>query len=145
MPACDDAFEVRVDALQPTQYCLSAGKLRDAMAWFDFDDPTYEPLEVLEVDSGDRLLLDGHTRAFLAVMAGEDTLRIADATDDVDPDVYLTCREWCRERDVDSIGDWSARSGRPNDTKPIGSAGARTRSATTESGCQFGSLEPLTR
>jgi hypothetical protein len=130
------AFDLALGTPQPTQYCLSAAKLRGVLDWFDVDDPEYEPLPVARlpaadadaehrgveggaVDDGDAeaewLLLDGHTRAVCALLAGERSLSVRDATadDDVDLDVYLTCRDWCRERGVHSVRDlvgetWSA-------------------------------------
>jgi hypothetical protein len=123
----DDAFALAIGTPEPTQYCLSAGKLRGVLEWFDFDDPDYEPLPVARVErpanrgsetaraNDSWLLLDGHTRAVCALMAGERSLVVRDATgdDDVDVDTYLTCREWCRERGVTSVRDlvgetWSA-------------------------------------
>jgi len=101
-----DSFDLGIDVPQPTQYCLSAGKLRDVMEWFDFDDPEYDPVTVARVDD-EWLLLDGHSRAFCALLAGETTIRVHDASDDpdVDPEIYRTCREWCRERSVEAVGD----------------------------------------
>lgn len=126
-----DTFELAIGTPQPTQYCLSAAKLRGVLAWFDFDDSEYEPLPVARlgaehrdaeggvVDGGNAetewLLLDGHTRAVCALLAGERSLSVWDATvdDDVDLSVYRTCRDWCRERGVYSVRDlvgetWSA-------------------------------------
>jgi len=132
MPESDtEPFDLAIGTPQPTQYCLSAGKLRGVLAWFDVDDPEYDPLPVARVhaehsgveggavEGGDVeaewLLLDGHTRAVCALLAGERSLSVRDATgdDDVDLDVYLTCRDWCRERGVRSVRDlvgetWSA-------------------------------------
>lgn len=112
----DESFRVPIDDPQPTQYCLSAGKLRGVVAWFDFDNLEYDPLPVARADEdGEWLLLDGHTRAVCALLAGETELRVRDATadDDVDLDVYRTCRDWCGDRDVERVRDlvgetWSA-------------------------------------
>ena len=40
-----------------------------------------------------------------ALLAGERSLSVRDATadDDVDLDVYRTCRDWCRKRGVRSV------------------------------------------
>jgi hypothetical protein len=115
--ASADAFELVLGTPQPTQYCLSAAKLRGVLDWFDVDDPAYDPLPVAKDPQADQwLLLDGHTRAVSALLAGERSLRVRDATDDPDVDlaVYRTCREWCRERGVRSVWDlvgetWSAQ------------------------------------
>lgn len=119
-----EGFDLALGTPQPTQYCLSAAKLRGVLAWFEFDDPAYDPLPVArdedapggDDDAVEWLLLDGHTRAVCALLAGERSLRVRDATDDadVDLDVYRTCREWCRERGVRSVRDlvgetWSAQ------------------------------------
>lgn len=127
--ADSEAFDLAIGRPQPTQYCLSAGKLRGVLAWFDVEDPEYEPLPVVRLDvegvdaesdggpaGAEWLLLDGHTRAVCALLAGERSLSVRDATadDDADLDVYLTCRDWCRERGVRSVRDlvgetWSER------------------------------------
>ncbi|MFC6951419.1 hypothetical protein [Halorubellus litoreus] len=123
----DDAFTLAIGTPEPTQYCLSAAKLRGVLSWFDVDDPEYEALPVARVEhpaneglgaahaNDSWLLLDGHTRAVCALLAGERSLRVRDATsdDDVDLAVYRTCRDWCRERGVNSVRDlvgetWSA-------------------------------------
>jgi hypothetical protein len=118
-----DAFDLAIGTPQPTQYCVSAGKLHGVLEWFDVDDPSYDPLPVARIDpAGDDppagaewLLLDGHTRAVCALLAGDRSLSVRDATgdDDVDLDAYRTCRDWCRERGVRSVRDlvgetWSA-------------------------------------
>lgn len=114
-----ETFELAIGTPEPTQYCLSAKKLRGVLEWFDVDDPTYDPLPVARVEhpANDRLptarasdswlLLDGHTRAVCALLAGERSLLVRDATgdDDVDLETYVTCREWCRDRGVTSVRD----------------------------------------
>ena len=112
-----DAFDLALGTPQPTQYCLSAAKLRGVLDWFDVDDPAYDPLPVARDAKADEwLLLDGHTRAVCALLAGERSLRVRDATDDADVDlaIYRTCRDWCRERGVRSVRDlvgetWNAQ------------------------------------
>lgn len=118
---------VPLDDVRPTQLYLNGRKLALATEWFDFDipgtpgvpgarssrassgAPNYDPLPVAELD-GDLVLTDGHTRAFLAWVAGADELRVRPETDDLDWPVYRRCLEWCREEDVTHVGDLASRA-----------------------------------
>ena len=97
--------------VRPTQLYLSGEKVADAAAWFDFDDPDYGTLPAFEY-GGDWYLADGHTRAFLAHLAGFETLRVecdSAVRAEYDFDVYEAAIEWCADEGVTRIGDLAGR------------------------------------
>lgn len=107
--AADEPFALPVDEPQPSQCYLNGRKLSLATQWFDFDDPTYDPLPVRRLD-GEWVLLDGHTRAFLARLAGAEAVPVtpADVPPEAEP-MYARCVEWCREAGVARVGDLVGR------------------------------------
>jgi hypothetical protein len=105
------ARRLPVEDLRPTQLYLSSAKLAAVVDWFDFDAPAYDPLPAFEYD-GDWYLSDGHTRAFVAWLAGETTLRVerdTEVREAYDFEVYRTCIEWCAEAGVESVADLRGR------------------------------------
>ncbi len=112
---------VPVDGVQPSQLYVDAGRLRDALAWFDPDDPSYDPVPVVDLAAHtdhppagtvDRpVLLDGHTRAVLAHLAGADSLRVdrVEPGPGLDMDLYAECVGWCREAGVTRVPDLVGR------------------------------------
>ncbi|WP_396610792.1 histone acetyltransferase [Haloferax sp. S1W] len=104
------SFSIPVDEAQPSQLYLDAAKLQRAIEWFDFDDPTYEPIPVLTLDN-ELVLSDGHTRAFLAYLSGETALDVVPEPDreELSTDLYRECVNWCYEEDVTAIADFAGR------------------------------------
>lgn len=106
-----DPFTIPIGDVHPSQCYLNGEKLARAADWFDFDDPNYDPLPVRRFEDGpDRwTLTDGHTRAFLASLAGDDELRVVEDTDDLPTDLYVACIGWCVEDGVTEVGDLAGR------------------------------------
>ena len=103
-------------AIRPTQLYLSGEKLRDVLDWFDFDTPTVGPLPVFEHD-GETYLSDGHTRAFVAYLAGEETIpvkRDEDIRETYDFDIYLQCLTWCENAGIETVADLRGRVVEPS-------------------------------
>ncbi|WP_330631365.1 hypothetical protein [Halocatena halophila] len=103
------SFELALSAVRPTQLYLSREKLVGVLEWFDVGAPAYDPLTVISIEDT-WYLIDGHTRAFVAFLAGEQTLRLVhDETIYDDPafPVYRQCIEWCRAARIETIGDLS--------------------------------------
>lgn len=103
--------ELPVSEVRPTQLYLSSAKLADVLAWFGFDDPDYGPLPVFEHE-GEWYLSDGHTRAFTAYLAGEETLQIErdeNLREEYDFDVYLAAISWCEEAGIETVADLRGR------------------------------------
>jgi hypothetical protein len=104
------AETVPLDAPQPSQLYVDAAAVQEAIEWFDPDDPTYDPLPVLELD-GDIVLADGHTRALLAHLAGAETLAVTRDVDtaDLSLPLYRECVSWCRGAGVVATPDLVGR------------------------------------
>jgi hypothetical protein len=102
--------------VRPTQLYLSGEKVAAAMAWFDFDDPNYDALPAFEYE-GEWYLSDGHTRAFLAYLAGASEVRVERdeaVHEEYDFDVYEAAIEWCEDEGVDRINDLAGRVVEPD-------------------------------
>lgn len=107
-----ESFTVPLQKVRPSQYYLNADTVTVASEWFDFDDPNYDALPVRRFggeDAGRWTLTDGHTRAFLAALAGEMELRIYEDPDDLPDELYRECIEWCQDADVTRIQDLVGR------------------------------------
>lgn len=103
------AFRVPVEEPQPSQLFLSGRKLHAATEWFDFDEPRYEPISVLRLD-GEWVCIDGHTRAYLAYLAGAEELLVAEATDESHPvALYADCIGWCEAKNLTSVAGFAGR------------------------------------
>lgn len=105
-----DPYTVPIEVPQPSQLYIDGERLAAATEWFQFDDPTYDPIPVIEVEEG-LAFTDGHTRAFLAHLAGVRDLRVRSDPDgdDLDLGLYRTCIEWCRAAGVTEIADLTGR------------------------------------
>ena len=101
---------IPIDEVQPSQLYLDASKLRQAVDWFDFGDPTYDPIPVLSLND-ETVLSDGHTRAFLAHLSGEASLEIVPEPnrEELSIDLYRECIDWCYEEDVTTVADFAGR------------------------------------
>lgn len=105
------AREFPIHSVGPSQLYLSSEKLADVVSWFDFADPNYDPLPAFEHE-GTWYLADGHTRAFVAHLAGETTLRVSrneSIREDHDFDVYLAAIDWCETEGVETVPDLRGR------------------------------------
>jgi hypothetical protein len=108
-----EPFTLPIEAIQPSQLYLNGRKLALVTEWFDFAEPNYDPLPLRRVtqERGDEtwMLTDGHTRAFVAHLAGADELRVVRDTDDLLMGVYRQCVEWCEDEGVTEVGDLAGR------------------------------------
>lgn len=111
-----EPVSVPIEEVQPSQLYLNGRKLSLVTEWFDFADPNYDALPVRRITSpnaedGDSrwTLTDGHTRAFVALLAGTDELRVVYDADDLDVETYRRCVEWCRNEGVTEIADLGGR------------------------------------
>ena len=111
--ASPDPFALPVEAVQPSQLYLNGRKLSLVTQWFDFAEPNYDPLPVRRVarPRGGEVwtLTDGHTRAFVAHLAGAGELRVVLDRDDLPMDTYRRCVEWCEAEGVTEVADLAGR------------------------------------
>lgn len=101
---------VPIERPQPSQLYVDGERLREAVEWFDFDRPSYDPIPVLRLE-GELVLADGHTRALLAYLGGASSLEIRT---DLDRDVlniplYRECVSWCRDESITTVADLAGR------------------------------------
>ena len=116
LPKLDTALSVwhesvpfRLTALQPSQFFISAKKLRDIQAWFNpFDLSGFSAIPVKMLD-GVPVMTDGHTRAVAAIRAGLDAVPLVWDRDELDWDMYRRCVTECRRRQVTSPEDLTRR------------------------------------
>lgn len=89
---------VPIEEPSPSQLYIDASRLRNALKLFDFDQPAYDPIPVLHIE-GELVLSDGHTRAFLAHLAGTTTIEIVPDPDQKELNIplYRECLDWCRD------------------------------------------------
>lgn len=102
---------IPLDSVRPTQLYLSTEKLAAVLEWFDPEKPSYDPLPAFEYE-GQPYLADGHTRAFVAWLAGVETLRIdhdPSIRTEYDFDLYRTCIQWCADAGVQTVPDLAGR------------------------------------
>ena len=101
---------VPIEAVRPTQLYLSTAKLAGVLEWFDADDPNYDLLPAFRYEE-EWHLADGHTRAFVAALAGAEQLRLArtPVRQEHDFAVYQAAIEWCQAAGVETISDLHGR------------------------------------
>ena len=100
---------LRLKDLQPSQFYISEEKLRAVREWFDPSNLSgFEAIPVKMLD-GIPVMMDGHTRAAAAVLAGLDAVPLVRDRDDLSWDMYRHCVEECRERQVHSPQDLTRR------------------------------------
>ncbi len=101
--------ELKLKDLQPSQFYISAKKLKDIECWLDPADlSNFEPVPVKLLD--DRpIMTDGHTRAVAAIRAGLNAVPLVWDEDELDWDMYRACVKACWERKIFSPMDLLAR------------------------------------
>lgn len=105
-----------LEDVRPTQLYLSKEKLARVLEWFDVDDPNCGSLPAFEHE-GAWYFSDGHTRAFVAALAGADTVRIHHderVREEYNFEMYRTCIDWCAEEGIETIHDLCGRVVEPD-------------------------------
>lgn len=101
--------ELRLRDLQPSQFYVSAAKLRaveEQLRPGGLSGLAPIPVKLLD---GRPVMTDGHTRAAAALRAGLDAFPLVWDEDDLDWEAYRLCVEECRRRGVCSPADLIAR------------------------------------
>jgi len=95
--------------LQPSQLCISAGKLRLIMEWFNpADIESFDPIPVKLLDNK-ILMTDGHTRAIAAHLAGWENVPIYWDEAELYMRAYAIDIKWCDEENIRSPIDLAGR------------------------------------
>jgi hypothetical protein len=103
-------FLMRLDRIQPSQFYISEAKLarvHDLFAPLSSD--SMEPVPVKKLN-GDVIFTDGHTRAFAALRAGLQEIRVFWDEDDLDWEAYAICVAACKKRGIRTIADLRGRT-----------------------------------
>ena len=101
--------EMKLKELQPSQFYISAKKLKDIECWLHPADlSNFEPIPVKMLD-GKPVMTDGHTRAVAAIRAGLDSVPLIWDMDELDWDMYRACVKACREQNILSPEDLLTR------------------------------------
>ena len=89
--------ELKLKDLQPSQFYISAGKLKAIEYWLQPEDlSNFQPIPVKLLD-GKPIMTDGHTRAVAAIRAGLDVVPLVWDEDELDWDMYRVCVKACQE------------------------------------------------
>lgn len=101
-------MNVKITDLHPTQLYLSEKKLQAIqMLYQSAENINVDPISILAV--GNRLLIiDGHHRAYQALLAGQDTIS-AEFDQDGGDALYALYAQACEESKIDSILDLKHR------------------------------------
>ncbi|MGT2756415.1 hypothetical protein [Streptococcus ovuberis] len=95
--------------LQPSQFYLSEAKLQAIEVWFNPQDLAgFEPIAVKYLD-GQWIVVDGHSRLFVAYQKGLEALPVILEEEDWNWDFYRFCVEATKEKRIVSIADLATR------------------------------------
>ena len=104
-----EIVKLRLRDLQPSQFYISAGKLKAIERWLHPEDLSgFQPIPVKLLD-GKPVMTDGHTRAVAALRAGLTAVPLVWDEDDLDWDMYRACVKACREKKILSPVDLLTR------------------------------------
>ena len=96
-----EIVKLRLRDLQPSQFYISAGKLKAIERWLHPEDLSgFQPIPVKLLD-GKPVMTDGHTRAVAALRAGLTAVPLVWDEDDLDWDMYRACVKACLEKKAD--------------------------------------------
>ncbi len=114
-PAEDKIFLYPLSALQPSQLYISEGKYNNVREWFDPNDIScFDPIPVVEL-CGHMLMVDGHTRAVAAHLAGWKDVPVYFYTNELDAATYTKDILWCSQDHISSPIDLAMRIVSHND------------------------------
>jgi hypothetical protein len=105
----DNRFRLRLDAMQPSQLYISAGKLEAIEATWDPGDPDALPPIPVKVLDGRLVSTDGHTRGVALVRAGYEEVWAVWEEDEWDWEAYRICIQWCFDAGITSMPDLADR------------------------------------
>lgn len=106
-------MEIDILNLQYSQLFLSTEKIKRVESWLTSETFKEAPVTIRWFPWSEKpVLLDGHTRVFVASQKG--ILRVPVLFDDTELEegleqLYQACVSWCKEVGIDSISDFSSR------------------------------------
>jgi hypothetical protein len=105
----NEASLVPIRTLQPSQLYISEDKLTRVQLSIDFSIPDHIPPVPIKDLSGDRVLTDGHTRAYAAYLAGMEEIPVFQDRDELDWQAYRICVGWCKAAGITTIAHLNGR------------------------------------
>ncbi|MBM9832265.1 hypothetical protein IAG15_13965 [Enterococcus faecalis] len=91
--------------LQPSQFYLSLAKVQGVQSWFDPEKLTnFEPISIKQLDN-QWVVVDGHSRLFVAYQMGLKTIPVQLEQEDWNWDFYRFCIQATKEKNIQSIAD----------------------------------------
>jgi len=102
-------FLLPLSQLKPSCLCISEGKLHLVREWFDPNsNDNFDPISVKKINNH-IIIIDGHTRAVAALLAGWDTVPVYWDEDDHVMQKYEFYLNWCDEEGIHSLTDLANR------------------------------------
>jgi hypothetical protein len=99
------AFMMKLSEIQPSQLYISSGKLSEIMKTFGSAHPELiEPIPIKKLGN-EIVFVDGHTRAFAALLRGFSEVPVYWEDEELDWDAYEICVRWCKEDGIHTIAD----------------------------------------
>ncbi len=95
--------------LQPSQLYINREKLENLCSRIDFSNSENVPPIPIKKMRGRWVMMDGHTRAFAAHLAGLDKVLTVPESDELDWEAYNICVNWCRDAGITEISDLEDR------------------------------------
>lgn len=106
-PNESDIFMLPIASVQPSQLYISEGKLKNVLDWFDPSDTAcFDPIPIKRL-CGRLVMMDGHTRAVAAQLAGWTDIPAYMDPDELDMDAYAIDVKWCDEAGIRTPADLS--------------------------------------
>lgn len=96
---------LKLSDIQPSQFYVSAKKIEEIKKWFcPTDLSNFEPIPIKILD-GIPVMLDGHTRAVVAIQAGLTKVPLVWETEEWSWEMYRRCVQACKEKNIVSPYD----------------------------------------
>jgi len=99
---------MELSEIQPSQLYISSRKLNSVMKNFASKPSLMEPIPIKEL-GGRVVFVDGHTRAFAALLHRFPKVPVYWEDEELDWEAYETCVRWCLEEKIYTIADLKNR------------------------------------
>ena len=101
-------FLMELAEIQPSQLYISSKKLEDILKNFVSKPSLMEPIPVKKL-GGRIIFIDGHTRAFAALLHRFPKVPVYWEDEDLDWEAYEICVDWCLVEGIHTIADLKNR------------------------------------
>ena len=104
-----EVFKMKLENIQPSQLYISNNKLSLVLSWLNEENNfEYGPIPVKRLN-GKVIFTDGHTRAKALYDLGFEFINVAWDNEELSWDAYQICVDWCLDKNITSIADFSDR------------------------------------